>query len=259
MGWDIVAIGLKHNLPIDNPFEIAEKFAPLFEKPIEVGYYVEWEYDIRHNLIYTSESFNWKVLRTINSEKNGKPIKMEIVGKCAKIIYERLDKKVSRINFKDQDDYDCFLAPIFNPYCLYDFDSPDEYIGLRVFTEIVEFDQNINLRWFRFQDLFREPYQKVKNVIDPLRDYINRQSEIAGCSQIFYFPDQGYGERLMDEMNQPSDVWINYLNSRECYKTSDMEDSISDPIFNIKDYVEGKIILKPHSAVYCFYDEAKNS
>lgn len=256
MGWDIVAIGLKHSLPIDNPFEIAEKFAPFFENPIEIGYYIEWKYDIQHKLIYRSESFNWKVLSTINSVKKGKPIKMQIIGRCANIIYEHLNKRIEKFNFIDQDDYDWFLDPILNEYCLYEFDAPDRCIGLRVFSEIVEFDLNIHLRWSVFQDLFREPYQKVKNVIDPLRDYIKKQSEIAGCNSIFYFPNQGYGERLMDEMNHPSDVWINYMNSRECYKTSDMEGSISDPIFNIKNYLEGKIILKSYEDIYCFYDEA---
>lgn len=51
MGWDIVAIGLNHNLPIDNPSAIAERLIPLFNSPIDIGYYKDWELDPNTKII----------------------------------------------------------------------------------------------------------------------------------------------------------------------------------------------------------------
>lgn len=51
MGWDIVAIGTHHTLPIQNPVETAKRLAPILDGIVSVGYTKRYEYDKDANII----------------------------------------------------------------------------------------------------------------------------------------------------------------------------------------------------------------
>ncbi|MDE5808925.1 MAG: hypothetical protein K2H59_01425 [Muribaculaceae bacterium] len=78
MGWDIVAIGINHNLPINDPIKVAEKLSPLVSGPISIGYLHEWEYDKSTNTIKRPDDlYNWIEIGIVGKDKSGTPYRME--------------------------------------------------------------------------------------------------------------------------------------------------------------------------------------
>ena len=51
MGWDVVQIGLRHNLPVHDPFVTAKEVANRMKKNIRLVYRNEYEYDKEKNVV----------------------------------------------------------------------------------------------------------------------------------------------------------------------------------------------------------------
>lgn len=45
MGWDVVQIGLRHNLPVNDPFATAKEVAKRMNRNVRLVYRNEYEYD----------------------------------------------------------------------------------------------------------------------------------------------------------------------------------------------------------------------
>ncbi len=73
MGWDIVAIGTNHNLPLDNPQEIARRLLPLCPGDISIGYYRDRAVDLQTKSILRGD-FKWieeNVIKSLLSDTTG--------------------------------------------------------------------------------------------------------------------------------------------------------------------------------------------
>ena len=53
MGWDVVQLGLKHDLPIDDPQATAQVLARRMGCDVQVGYYKDCEYDEAERRVYS--------------------------------------------------------------------------------------------------------------------------------------------------------------------------------------------------------------
>ena len=49
MGWDVVQIGLRHNLPVHDPFATAREVAKRMNRNIRLIYENKYEYDSEKN------------------------------------------------------------------------------------------------------------------------------------------------------------------------------------------------------------------
>ena len=56
MGWDVVQLGLKHDLPIDDPQTMAQVLARRIGCDVQVGYYKDCEYDEAEQRVYSIPS-----------------------------------------------------------------------------------------------------------------------------------------------------------------------------------------------------------
>lgn len=65
MGWDIVAIGINHNLPLDNPIEVAHVLSNFIDNPIEIGYYIDWKYVKSRKYLHNNFRYKWSKIETI--------------------------------------------------------------------------------------------------------------------------------------------------------------------------------------------------
>lgn len=52
MGWDVVQIGLRHDLPVEDPIATAQEVAKRMKRNIRLVYRNEYEYDIETNTVY---------------------------------------------------------------------------------------------------------------------------------------------------------------------------------------------------------------
>ena len=55
MGWDVVQIGLRHNLPVHDPFATAKEVAKRMNRNVRLVYRNEYEYDKENNVNRTWE------------------------------------------------------------------------------------------------------------------------------------------------------------------------------------------------------------
>lgn len=53
MGWDVVQIGLRHDLPVNDPFATAKEVAKRMRQNIRLVYRNEYEYDMANNIVST--------------------------------------------------------------------------------------------------------------------------------------------------------------------------------------------------------------
>ena len=51
MGWDVVEIGLRHNLPVHDPFATAQEVAKRMNRNIRLVCWNEYEYDSSQNVV----------------------------------------------------------------------------------------------------------------------------------------------------------------------------------------------------------------
>ena len=51
MGWDVVQIGLRHNLPVNDPFATAKEVAKRMNRNVRLVYRNEYEYDKENNVV----------------------------------------------------------------------------------------------------------------------------------------------------------------------------------------------------------------
>ncbi|MCH5214936.1 MAG: hypothetical protein J1E97_07045 [Muribaculaceae bacterium] len=255
MGVDIVAIGLKHTLPINDPVSIAERLSPLFNTPIMIGYYNEWKYDAETELISRPDDYKWETLSILNHDRESEPAKLIIKNKSAEDIYLALNKKITIDNFNNASEYEWFMEDLSKPYSLYELESADERQGIRIFKDIFEFDINSYLRWFPFTDLFKDCSPENIQLVKQIRDCIHWQCELVGCKQIYMFPDQDYGESLYNEINRTSQEWLKLMNNIVEEKLKEYDDNLSKGVFNINDYLNHQKILPQTAGVFCFFDE----
>ena len=51
MGWDVVQIGLRHNLPVHDPFATAKEVAKRMNQNVRLVYRNEYKYDKDNNVV----------------------------------------------------------------------------------------------------------------------------------------------------------------------------------------------------------------
>ena len=64
MGWDVVEIGLRHDLPVHDPFAMAKEVAKRMKQNIRLVYRKEYEYDIVKNVVRESKDYELIELTT---------------------------------------------------------------------------------------------------------------------------------------------------------------------------------------------------
>lgn len=252
MGWDIVAIGTNHKLPIDNAIETAKVLASVLDGTISVGYYDNWVLDKDKNIIrIPSDMPKWQEIILLDSGRIGYHYRFEIKNEGARRIYAQLSS-IDSVEFEMKCAKELFCIGIFSePYDLYELEVDNTCIDTRFFKENVEFSENFGGRWFSFEELFTEPYKgDNKIVLDDFRRQIYSQLKAYGCDCAYYFEDQGYGEHLYNAIDRKSSDWVSFMKSRQ-YIDEDSDDYI---IYSVQDYLKGKL-LNVQDNVICIIDD----
>ncbi len=257
MGWDIVAIGTNHKLPLDNPQEIAKRLLPLCPGDISIGYYRDRVLDLQAKSISPGD-YEWIEEQIIKSNKTGPVTFFEDKDKASRLIFQAVQDILSDITFDSTNEREDFLSLVTEgPFYLYGLENPQNFHPyVRVFKEIFDMDVNFPGRWSQFADLFRHPYAGiVKEHLDVFRTHIFTQMRLSGCDCAYYFPDQGYGGLIFDNIHMPVKEWLLYLCSKEVKDQIEHNDETHPYILSVRDYLSGKFMLGPHDDVYVVKDD----
>ena len=252
MGWDIVAIGTNHNLPVEDPVKTAERISSLVDGPISVGYYENWIFNPACNRIESSNENNWIEIKRINSCKPGSAAFFSIEHYCARNIYTAIADIIDKVEFVDNQERDWFLSDATDePFALYECErlkKPSFY--LRILKEIIDFDYDFPGRWFQFVRAMKNPHDKPnEDYILEFRQNIFRQLMTCGCDKAYYFADQGVTALLFDNIDKSATDWVEYL------ETGDYAEDRNSIIVKVQELLDGRLKFAEEDGIDCFVDD----
>ena len=134
MGWDVVQIGLRHNLPIDDPFATAREIAKRMNRNIVLVYRNMYEYDIANNIVYDIDDEPYSIeIGKIEVDSSTDYLTMEVNNYQANKILEIAGIENLRIASCKNESGKYLLNDIKNSYGLYEIEDSDIFI--RIFKE----------------------------------------------------------------------------------------------------------------------------
>ncbi len=217
MGWDVVQIGLNHNLPVEDPFETAKEVAKRMNRNIKLGYMKKYEYDVDNNVVYYSNDFSFVELGNFDIDDSNEYLRMEVRDYQANQILKTVGIDNIRIAATKNDIGKMLLSDIEeDPYSLYKINGGSE--NFTIFKENVELWVDIFGRWSCWESAF---YSQDSQDIDWLRDYrikIYNQAQMFGCNEVIICADQGPGEFILDKRNYSSNLLKEYVRSYQYLK-----------------------------------------
>ena len=213
MGWDVVEIGLKHDLPIDDPFATAKEVAKRMNQNIKLVYRKEYEYDIANNVV--SEAKVYELIELDKYEVNNSKdyLHMIVSDYQARQILELIgEDKLRQATFVGELAH-CILYDIGDPYELYEIEDNDENLSIRIFKENVNLNVYISGRWHRWEEAFHSSSQESRECLRNYRIQIYNQAKMFGCEEVIICSDQGPSMAIYDNMHYSADKLKEYARS----------------------------------------------
>lgn len=217
MGWDVVEIGLKHDLPIHKPLEVARIISERMGINVRVYAYNKFVYDEKTNSLSSIDKYNEIELGYANVNESDKHIDMEVSDYHAIQLRERLGRRIHNLKYNDVYAKDCFES-MFSPFEYYDLNYKDdgrEMFNVRILKENIDLDVYINEwgRWSSFISALRN-IKESKNWLMTYRKQLHERAKVFGCNQILITCDQGPTIDIYDSLDMASDELLEYVNSK---------------------------------------------
>lgn len=209
MGWDVVQIGLRHNLPVKDPFATAEECSKRLKRNIMLVADDLYRYDERTNTVSRTHSNGEVVLSRVKYDETDNYLKLIAEDYQQRQIIERVGlEQLKLANFPDGS-YEQFLDR--DHYALYEF-LDDEF-------DVMIFEENIDIsvirgRWYHFYSSFAEENKERHPELLKKREAVLERARLFGCDQVIYCADQGSTEMILDAMDKKADELLAYVKER---------------------------------------------
>lgn len=221
MGWDVVAIGLKHDLPVDDPPATAQAVARRMNTNIRLVYENKFIYDEKSNTVTYNMDYEVIELGMFTVNEHGDFLQMTVADYQKLLLVKqygahKLSKSTYRNFFGNRD---TFLSELSSSsFELYEIASNDENeTCIRIFKENVDIDIFVSERWSAWEHYFHN-IREYKQILQDYRMQIYEKARIFGCKEVIICADQGPGGNIYDNMNLPSDNLISYIKHYEYLK-----------------------------------------
>ena len=216
MGWDVVQIGLRHNLPVHDPFATAKEVAKRMKKNIRLVYRNEYEYDKEKNVVSEVNDYELIELAKFDVNNSNDYLQMTVSDYQAHQIKElvgidKLRKATFVGEFAD-------LIVSGDSFELYEIEDNEETLDIRIFKENVNLDVNIDGRWHWWEEAFHSSSQKKQEWLHNYRMQIFHQAKMFGCQEVIICSDQGPTELIYDNMDYSADDLKEYASSYQYLK-----------------------------------------
>ncbi len=211
MGWDVVEIGLRHNLPVNNPFATAQEVAKRMKQNIRLVYRNEYEYDSTNNVVKDAEGDDFIELGKYEVNKSEENLWMIVSNYQALQIKEMVGmEKLRKASFVGE--YaKLILSDLEHPFELYEIENDN--CGIRIFKENVDLDIYVDGRWHCWEKAFHSSSQKDWEWLHDYRMQIYNRAKMFGCQEVIICSDQGPTEYIYDIMDHSADDLKDYARS----------------------------------------------
>ena len=133
MGWDVVEIGLRHNLPVNDPFATAHEVAKRLKQNVRLVYRNEYEYDSTNDVVRKVEGYELIELGKFEVNDSEDYLQMTVSDYQAHQILKSVGiEKLRQATFEGEF-ADLILDEIGDPYELYEIEDNDENLSIRFF------------------------------------------------------------------------------------------------------------------------------
>ena len=218
MGWDVVQLGLKHDLPIDDPLATAQVLARRMGCDVQVGYYKDCEYDEAEQRVYSIPSAFVPLGTPHRGGSSAYCLRLVIGNYWADELNQRIAPYgLSEIDFEETW-IRSFLLEGGNDYQLYTLESDDNEDGnaieIRIFKETVNLALYAVERWYMWARHFESTDEEHWLRLQEYRMQVYERAKAFGCEQVLYFADQGPTELIYDDMDKGAGELLAYVHTR---------------------------------------------
>ena len=215
MGWDVVQIGLRHNLPVHDPFATAKEVAKGMNKNIRLVYRNEYEYDKEKNVVSKANHYELIELGKFEVNNSNDCLQMIVSDYQKHRIQEAVGiDKLRKATFVGQ-----FAESILSEdyYELYEIEDDEETLDIRIFKENVDLDVEIYGRWSIWEEAFHH-FGSYREWLHNYRIQIFNHAKMFGCNEVLICSDQGPTEPIYDNIYYSADNLKEYARSFQYLK-----------------------------------------
>ena len=217
MGWDVVQIGLRHNLPVHDPFATAKEIAKRMNQNIRLVYKNEYKYDIVNNVVSTPKGPDLIELGKYDVNNTRDYLEMRVSNYQANQILESVGMdKLRKATYADKS-AEILLDDLEGPFELYELE--DKNLLIYIFNENVTLDVSVIERWTMWEMAFR-PSSPYREWLHDYRMKIYYQAKLFGCNEVIICADQGPGMWIYENANYSADKLKEYARSYQYLQES---------------------------------------
>ena len=213
MGWDVVEIGLRHNLPVNDPFATAKEVAKRMKQNVRLVYRNEYEYDVANNVVSDAKGDIFIELGRFEVNNSGDYLQMIIPDYQANQILESVGiDKLRQATFVGED-AEFILDDIEDSFELYKIFDKKDNLHIMIFKENVDLDVYVDGRWHCWESAFHSSRQEDREWLRNYRIQIYHQAKIFGCQEVIICSNQGPTELIYDNADYSADKLKEYARS----------------------------------------------
>ena len=217
MGWDVVEIGLRHNLPVYDPYATAQEVAKRMKQNVRLVYEKEYEYDSVNNVVSWIDDFELIELEKYNINGSDDYLQMEVSNYQAKQIQKLAGiEKLRKATFTDEN-AELILDDLEDPFELYRIEDEEKNLYICIYKENVDLDVSVDGRWDTWADAFY-PSSPYREWLRNYRMLIYKRAKLFGCKEVIICADQGPTELIYDKMEYSADDLKEYARSFQYIK-----------------------------------------
>lgn len=261
MGWDVVQIGLRHNLPVESPTETAKEIAERMKRNICLGYRKEYDFNSETEALDWLDYYDFVEIERFKVIDTDDFVFMTITNYQARQIKDSLGIEKIRELSKSNDAAKFILYDIEEPDSIYELEDKDEKMWINIFKENVTLDIYVFERWFNWAREFKEP-DKCREFLMDYRKQVYNQAKIFGCNEVINCADQGPTMAIYDNAHYSVDDLKEYVCSRKYIEESNwLEPSKIEnwkkygKQVKFSDFFENKLIFEDEEFVELVFDD----
>lgn len=262
MGVDVVEIGLRHRLSVDNRKKLAQELATILDMNVKIVARKEFVYDKSIHMIadynyydvipleeyIIKESNNYLEVFCSNYQKN---FIKESLGKD-KVRTLKFDSPDTRRSFFELDDTTMYEAETRN--------REDNYIYFDIYKENIVLPYYVCSRWFNFIREFKDP-QSLCYLKETRKD-VYEQAKMFGCDCVIYCSDGTPSSRIWDSAELTSSELLTYASTGDFLKPGNGVEwgkkYSNARIINFADFIAGKVKFEEGEFVEAVIDDFKD-
>lgn len=221
MGWDVVQIGLKHDLPVDDPIATAELVAKRMNRNIRLVYGNKYKYDKINNIVSEVEDFEYIEIAKITLDSSKDYLRMIVPNYQANQIFKETSiKTLQKAKYMGRW-AKLLLDDIKYQFELYEIEDENEgeELDIRIFRENVDLDVFEFGKWHFFEHAFYSPTLDLERLLN-YRMKIYERARMFGCKEVIICSDQGPTMEIYDHMDYPAEQLKQYTFSNQYYEES---------------------------------------